>query len=123
MKPINEMSLAECIARLRELPDGTVDDACDAVMLPHLPWIFDVAVDLAQRIHDLTRWIPVEERLPTKEDANYHDEVLVCLDPMSAVNSPCLETGVEIVYRDEVSPAKHLYWKRADPPDEYHNYH
>jgi hypothetical protein len=95
MKPINEMTLAECIARLRELPDGTVDDACDAVMLPHLPWIFDVAVNLADRIdtllyeqaqrHDArvdaleneinalrakNRWIPVEERMPTEEDAD-----------------------------------------------------
>jgi hypothetical protein len=53
MKPINEMSLAECIERLRELPNGTVDDACDAVMLPHLPWIFEVAEDLADRIDTL----------------------------------------------------------------------
>jgi hypothetical protein len=52
MKPINEMILAECIVRLHELPNRTVDDARDAKML-NLPSIFDVAVGLADRIDKL----------------------------------------------------------------------
>jgi hypothetical protein len=65
MKPIKDMNLSECINRLRELPDGTIEDQFD---MRDLPWIFDVAEELADRIHDLTRWISVEERLPTQED-------------------------------------------------------
>ena len=55
MKPINEMSLAE----LAEFFD---DDERIAIRL--------------RELHDLTRWIPVEERLPTKGDADERGNVL-----------------------------------------------
>jgi hypothetical protein len=115
MKPINEYTLQECIERLRELPDGTVDDACDKVMLPHLPWIFDVAVALADRIEELTRWIPVSERLPTEEDADQHGYVLV----RDADNESSGETYHSMVQWDNVGKFEHFYtitnWKRIDP--------
>lgn len=118
MKAIKDMNLAECIDRLRELPNGTVDDANVAVMFPGVPWIFDVAEELAGRIHELTRWIPVSERLPTKADANFHDEVMVSLDPMSLVNSPFGMMGIETVEYTDVCPRKHTHWKRTTEPED-----
>jgi hypothetical protein len=61
MKDIKDMNLAECINRLRELPDGTIEDQFD---MRDLPWIFDVAEELADRIHELTRWIREDEQYP-----------------------------------------------------------
>ena len=80
-------------------------------------------LECVERIDTLSKWVPVSFYLPQKEDANYHGEVLVCLDPMSLENSPCLQTGVELVEWHEVSESKHLFWKSANPPDEYHEYH
>jgi len=90
MKEVKDMTLTECIDRLRELPNGTCEDQFD---MRDLPWIWDVAEELADRIDTLLfkqaqrhdgwvdalenkinsleaqhRWIPVSERLPTKED-------------------------------------------------------
>jgi hypothetical protein len=115
MKPINEYTLQECIERLSELPDGTVDDACDKVMLPHLPWIFDVAVALADRIEELTRWIPVAERMPTEADADRHGCVLI----REVENeSPNRVYRAEVRWSDVQKP-NYFYtvtdWKRIDP--------
>lgn len=51
MKPINEYGLQECLEALRT---GS--------------WEIS---RIADRIHELTRWIPVEERLPTRENVNH----------------------------------------------------
>jgi hypothetical protein len=61
MKDIKDMSLSECLEALREgMPvDGTVV----RVRLSD-----DDLAQLADRIYDLTRWIPVEERLPCTDD-------------------------------------------------------
>jgi hypothetical protein len=134
MKPINEMILAECIVRLHELPNRTVDDARDAKML-NLPSIFDVAVDLADRIdkllyeqaqrHDArvdaleneinalrakNRWIPVEERLPTKEDgykSKYATQrTVLVMQKWGDISVATIEL------------AKHFtHWRRIDKPD------
>lgn len=54
-KPINEMSLTECLDEIRTYAFFLEDPELEEV---------------ADRIHELTRWIPVSERLPTKEDAD-----------------------------------------------------
>jgi hypothetical protein len=141
MKPINEMSLAECIERLRELPNGTVDDACDAVMLPHLPWIFEVAVGLADRIdtllyeqaqrHDArvdaleneinalrakNRWIPVEERMPTEEDADRHGYVQWWSENEVAIPvAHCWDFPFAHFW--EFTGVTFTHWRRIDTPD------
>ena len=61
MKPIDEMTLAECLALLRKermrivMENGKVYHG----MVDH-----QHRIEIADRIHDLTRWIPVEERMP-----------------------------------------------------------
>jgi hypothetical protein len=129
MKPINEMILAECIVRLHELPNRTVDDARDAKML-NLPSIFDVAVGLADRIdtllyeqaqrHDArvdaleneinalrakNRWIPVEERLP---DAEHETFVLAFFGSgrIDIVHCSAVELGIGVTH-----------WRRMDKPE------
>ena len=59
MKTINEMGLAECIDLLR-----MVVPPWNNVLFPYKD-----RRAIADRIHELTRWIPVGERLPTENDA------------------------------------------------------
>ena len=54
MKPIDQMTLPECLEAIRAI-DMTDISARDNDRL-------------ADRIHDLTRWIPVSERMPDKEE-------------------------------------------------------
>ena len=58
MKPINEMTLAECLEALRTVEKFDYD-FYKTQLRNNL---------LADRIHDLTRWIPVGERLPEKDE-------------------------------------------------------
>ena len=53
MKDTKDMSLKECLEEV-ELLNGVYD--------------YDDPVKLAKRIDELTRWIPVSERMPTEED-------------------------------------------------------
>jgi hypothetical protein len=62
MKDINQMNLAGCLDALRAF--GHSEE-------------IDTPLDLADRIHDLTRWVSVSERLPTKDDADLEGYVLV----------------------------------------------
>jgi hypothetical protein len=50
MKPISEMTLLEI---------------ADFIEYEEMP----ISADRLRAIHDLTRWIPVDERLPTESDA------------------------------------------------------
>jgi hypothetical protein len=73
--------------------------------------------DRLRELHEEARWIPVSERLPTKGDSNFHDEVMVSLDPMSIVNSPFGMMGIETVEYSDVCPSKHTHWKRTTEPN------
>ena len=65
MKDPKDMNLAECLDALREMNIIQFDIGYD--------------VDIADRIHELTRWIPISERMPTEEDA-YKGQVLALFE-------------------------------------------
>jgi hypothetical protein len=138
MKDIKDMNLAECIDRLRELPDGTCQDQFD---MRDLPWIWDVAEELANRIDTLLfeqaqrhdawvdalenrinsleaerRWIPVEERLPTKQDGDENGYIFTLEREKESPNRlyPCIQTWSDIRshYHYEIT-----HWKRITPPE------
>ena len=56
MKPISEMNLAECLEALH-------------LYALNAETPYTEMHQLADRIHDLTRWIPVSERFPYEADA------------------------------------------------------
>jgi hypothetical protein len=58
MKDIKDMNLAEAITALRDVDVITRGYQCN----------YEAIEELADRIHNLTRWIPVSERMPTEED-------------------------------------------------------
>ena len=94
MKPINEMSLQECLEALRNTDEG----------YRHTK---SAIIAIANRIHELTRWIPVSERLPTKEDVDEYGEVLAYSpDPTITVSASCI-------------PMSHhfTHWRRIDKPE------
>jgi hypothetical protein len=94
MKPIDQMTLAECLDALREMN--------------HIQFDIGYDVDIADRIHDLTRWIPVSERMPTEEDADWNGEV-IAYSPDPAIT----------VSASSVPMSHHFtHWKRLTPPED-----
>jgi hypothetical protein len=121
MKDIKDMTLTECIDRLRELPDGTCQDQFDGYM-NDLPWIWDVAEKLANRIDTLLfeqaqrhdawvdalenkinsleakhRWIPVSERMPTEEE---HGNEVFRVWVLGGETDACFVSGKIMVWVD-----------------------
>jgi hypothetical protein len=96
MKPINEYTLQDCLNSILK---------ADMILHRH---------ELANRIRELTRWIPVEERSPTEADADQHGYVLV----RDADNESSGETYHSMVQWDNVGKFPHFYtitdWKRID---------
>jgi hypothetical protein len=140
MKEVKDMTLTECIDRLRELPNGTCEDQFD---MRDLPWIWDVAEELANRIDTLLfeqaqrhdawvdalenrinsleaqhRWIPVEERLPTEADADAEGYVWVSAIQITMgdrANDSWLWSQVSL---DGGTDYKPTHWKRITPPED-----
>lgn len=110
MKPINEYTLNECLESLMDITAFDLENAFNE--------------RLAQRIHYLTRWIPVSEWLPTEEDVGRR--FLVWLNGIQT--DACIADGVIYVWDDEVSNSgwseykkddyrtAFTHWKRIDKP-------
>jgi hypothetical protein len=135
MKDIKDMNLAECLDRLRELPDGTCQDQFD---MRDLPWIWDVAEELANRIDTLLfeqaqrhdawvdacenrinsleeqhRWISVLERLPTEGDGDGNGYVEFWNTKYQMSNYYKYDFVPE-----RIGLAHHFtHWKRITPPE------
>jgi hypothetical protein len=67
MKDIKDMNLAEAITALRDVDVITRGYQCN----------YEAIEELADRIHDLTRWIPVSEKFPTAADADESGKVMI----------------------------------------------
>jgi hypothetical protein len=128
MKPINEMSLAECIDALEEITNQAYstaysrghEDTVDGGYVYVLPidsdsYFRDDAIEfwkpLASRIHDLTRWIPVEERLPTEADADENGRVLWYFKDQYQ------QTLMRDMPRWKMSYERVTHWRRSDNPE------
>jgi hypothetical protein len=100
MKPINEMTLAECLDFIR----------FELKYFDH-PNLDTVGIEeSAERIHDLTRWIPVEERMPTEEDGDEHGYVQWWSED---------EVAIPVAhYWDFTGVPKYMFthWRRIDKP-------
>ena len=101
MKPISEMTLAECLEAIRRF--NPFSDKIDHDLLL-----------LADRIHELTRWIPVSERMPTEGDGYF---IQWWIDDDR-------EIGDELAYfpHPEVGyyhpmPKGATHWQRITPPE------
>lgn len=99
MKPIKEMSLVECLDFLRD-PKG--------FGVGNLQMVSAITcAKIADRIEELTRWVPVSERLPTKEDGDERGFVL------------WLEGERESPHRIYHTLGK---WNLFESPDDYPDY-
>jgi hypothetical protein len=103
MKPIDQMTLPECIEAL----GIDFDDTSVRVDLSRINLIAD-------RIHDLTRWVPVSERMPTEEDGlNLSDGLCVL------VKSAEIPSWHRIVpYSRANSLNGYSHWRRITPPED-----
>jgi hypothetical protein len=114
MKPINEMTLAEC---LEELSNGSGNDYMS----------FNDTRKIADRIHKLTRWIPVSERMPTQED--FGNEIFrVWINGTD--ERACFDCGKLLVWENDPYNAgwceydkgnwktDFTHWQRITPPEE-----
>jgi hypothetical protein len=105
MKDIEDMNLAELANKLCDLHEG------DTVGMLRI-------ADRMDKIHDLTRWISVEERLPTREDADAEGYVWV-----SAIQITMGDRANDSWLWSEVSldggiAYKPTHWKRITPPED-----
>jgi hypothetical protein len=96
MKPISEMTLPECLDMLKTAS------------------VWGDLVHISNRIHDLTRWIPVEERMPTEDDGYFIqwwiDDDREIGDELAYFPHP------EVGYY-HVPPKGATDWKRITPPE------
>ena len=109
MKPIEQMNLAE------------LADDIDA-FVERFPY-FGRITNRLRKLHDLTRWIPVDERMPTEEDVMKTDD-----DTHSYMNGLVLwyvedKTGSRYYHFSKwYLPPKSYYklisWKRIIPPED-----
>jgi hypothetical protein len=105
MKDIEDMNLLELADDLTTLPSCSVR-----------PYVLDT-IDRLRVLHDLTRWIPVSERLPTREDADAEGYVWVsAIRILTATrsNDSWLWSQVSL---DGGIAYKPTHWKRIDKPE------
>jgi hypothetical protein len=98
--PISEWTLKECINALKRM---------DADLLE-----YGYAIYIADRIHDLTRWIPVSERMPTEADYSEAGQIHLW----------DAEFGICRVYHKDIAhdflkriPLEFTHWKRITLPE------
>ena len=107
MKDIEDMNLAEAIKALRDV---------DVITSGYEP-DYDAIEELADRIHDLTRWIPVSERMPTEEDGDRHGQILI----FEVENESPNRGYQQLVKWDAIGKPDYFYavthWKRITPPE------
>jgi hypothetical protein len=106
MKPISEYTLQECLEEVKRLE---AEFGCDDA-------------PLASRIHELTRWIPVEERMPTEEDVmNTNDDIHSYMNGLVlwlvAHESGRLDYVLSKWYMPPSTYNKLLAWRRIDKPE------
>jgi hypothetical protein len=99
MKPVKDMSLRELVEEVNFYSQR----------FPHLALVADKLYEL----HDLTRWIPVSERMPTQEDGGEWRRVLIRyndgdIDSIFVGNVSQFTTGSEFWI---------THWQRITPPE------
>lgn len=108
MKPINEFTLAE------------IANAVEATEM------FNPAIASRLReLHDLTRWIPVSERMPTKEDANEYGHFVTLKNGFVSTSMIDRENNVWVWNDSEANwdvfgesfIATFTHWRRIDKPE------
>jgi hypothetical protein len=107
MKEIRDMNLAELADQIERKLDVPMGE--DLVQ-------YDIA-DRLYAIHNLTRWIPVSERMPTEADADKDLCVLVCATEINSDHQVVEIWSYEYVSRTGLGGYKPTHWQRITPPE------
>jgi len=122
MKDIKDMNLAECIEALKRMDSDLYEydyhiyiaDRIDTLLFDtaqrHDAWV-DALENRINSLEAKHRWIPVEERLPTKEDADRYGYVLWWSED---------EVALPVAhYWDFTGVPKYqlTHWQRITPPE------
>jgi hypothetical protein len=122
MKEVNQENLAECIKRLRAISryNHPITDRIDTLLLEqaqrHDAWV-DACENRINSLEAERRWIPVEERLPTRQDADAEGYVWVsAIRILTATrsNDSWLWSQVSL---DGGTDYKPTHWQRITPPE------
>jgi hypothetical protein len=95
MKDIEDMNLLELADDLTTLPSCSVR-----------PYVLDT-IDRLRVLHDLTRWIPVSEQMPSIEDAYRHN--VLWIDKHGTI--------VQFKYTANPLVWNFVSWQRITPPE------
>jgi hypothetical protein len=101
MKDIEDMNLLELADDLTTLPSCSVR-----------PYVLDT-IDRLRVLHELTRWIPVSERMPTIEDADERGNVL-WWSLIGEGGAVIWEWDTPFEYHGKIV---RTHWKRIDKPE------
>jgi hypothetical protein len=121
MKEVKDMNLAECLNELRARPryNRLIADRIDTLLFEqaqrHDAWV-DALENRINSLEAERRWIPVEERLPTKQDGDENGYIFTLEREKKSPNRlhPCIQTWSDIRsdYYYEIT-----HWKRITPPE------
>ena len=107
---INEMTREQVVETIRiaHQLDGLLDEPTP---------LGDILRQLSERVEALTRWIPIAERLPTKEDADKHGYVII----REVENESPKRMYHALVKWSDVLRPNYFYtvthWRRIDKPE------
>ena len=107
MKPVKDMSLRELVEEVNFYSQR----------FPHLALVADRLYEL----HDLTRWIPVSERMPT--DNGYYriwdiSEAQALFKDGEWIGERCIQSDspyLQTKFREKLTPT---HWQRITPPED-----
>jgi hypothetical protein len=102
MKDIKDMNLAELADRVESDED-----------IYHDEYVF---VERLRELHELTRWIPVSERMPTEKDGSHLGYVLWWrTDSIDLPDAGQWDLYTE--YANDPNIAFYTHWQRITPPE------
>jgi len=105
MKDIKDMNLAELADRVESDED-----------IYHDEYVF---VDRLRELHELTRWVSVSERMPTREDADEDGFVLI----RGATKDGLVQHDLDLWHYVKDWDSTHwvlTHWKKITPPETRH---
>ena len=117
---VNEMTLQQCVDAVR------IAHQLDSLLKKQIE-LGDILRQLSERIDDLTRWIPVEEQMPTESDIGLGGRFWVYINGL--VTDACFAGGIIHVWDDESFNSgwseynkndyrtAFTHWKRIDKPE------
>jgi hypothetical protein len=99
---------------MKEISEYTLKECLEEVEMLHGGYGYRDPEKLADRIHELTRWIPVSERMPTEEDGYF---IKWWIDDDREIGEALAYFPQPEVGYYHTPPKGATHWQRITPPE------